>query len=219
MAITLPMKSKPMPTSLFEQSNVFTACSPRMYGRKITVLGPTNYDVFLILEFDPNISAFCERPPITLKLNSDEKRTRDLDFWVVKKDGEHYGLIVSGSTMSDTELANDVLARSALRSGFRCEIWQSSDLLRRVQFIRNLKQILPYVAMPFSGNSDLKHHIENLVIKNRETGISIRQLASIVRGAHPTLVYKGLFDLFHDGKIAADLDHNALSADTLWRAA
>ncbi|MDR3443704.1 hypothetical protein [Dyella sp.] len=68
----------------FLRSNVFVSWSPKL-DREIRLIGPSAFDAWLIIEFDPDIVDFCERPPLDLCLSQNDDKVK------YGKQGAHQG--------------------------------------------------------------------------------------------------------------------------------
>ena len=77
----------------FRRSNVFVAWS-RKAGRRVRLIGPIQYDAWLLIEFDPDVAWFCERPPVDLELIPLEGKFRPLDFWARRRSGKQFGVVL-----------------------------------------------------------------------------------------------------------------------------
>lgn len=197
----------------FDRSNVFVAYS-RKVDREIKVIGPTNFDAWLLLEFDVDIINFCERPPLDLALMpAKEGKHRPYDFWVRHRRGRQHGLIVYDPQLPrDCRLSVDLLKRSAAELDPALEIWLASDLRARSILIRNLKQLQPYVAMDHVIDRELRSKILERVDAGIEaTWSDIHRSAKLWFSG---LINSELARLIHSGRVAADLSQSPLSMST-----
>lgn len=130
----------------FLRSNVFVSWSPKL-DREIRLIGPSAFDAWLIIEFDPDIVDFCERPPLDLNLSQNDDKVRRLDFWIRRKSGMQTGIVLHDPTLSrDAGLPIELLQRAIERSDVSCVVWHVSDLRRRLMYLRNLKHLLPFLS-------------------------------------------------------------------------
>src|SRR4051794_25069246 len=76
----------------------------RKLERDVLLLGPSQFDASLILEFDHEIQRYCERPPLRIDiLPHSEKMARELDFWAERSNGQQFGIIVFDARPKLTE--------------------------------------------------------------------------------------------------------------------
>lgn len=201
-----PTKLSP---SEFMRSNVFVAWSRRV-DRDVELIGPHMYDAWLILEFDPSISWFCERPPVQITLLG-LKRTRAIDFWIQRRSGEHKGIVLHASAGSK-ECAVDLLQRSITASKLNCEIWPTADLKHRAVYVKNLKALQPFIAMSASSNEKLA---SSIIEKIQKLGnLTWSEVRRSFLSHFEDEVNAEIARLIHAGRIAADLEAQPLSGIT-----
>ncbi|WP_445147370.1 hypothetical protein [Dyella sp. Tek66A03] len=197
----------------FLRSNVFVAWSPKM-GREIRLVGPGLFDAWLLLEFDPDVIEFCERPALAIGLSVNEERSRSLDFWVRRRSGLQHGVVVHDAVLSrDASIPLELLQRSVERADFACRIWLAADIGRRRIYLRNLKQLLPYLAQQLSPDIELEELL--LAHVNVGGGASWMDLVSFASFRSIELVHVAIASLIHAGKLRADLSEPPLSNSTL----
>lgn len=115
MVASRDMRPRKMNSSEFCRSNVFIARSPRL-GRRVELVS-SQYEAWLFIEFDPQLELFCERPPMEIDLLPLEGKVQPLDYWVVTKAGEQYGvLIYHEKSMSARGRSLDLIERSIDRA-------------------------------------------------------------------------------------------------------
>ena len=138
-------KPRKISDAQFRRSNVFVAWS-RKAGRRVHLIGPTQHDVWLMLEFDPDVVWFCERPPIDIELLPLEGKRRALDFWARRHSGKQFGVVLHDVALArDKACPLDLLQRSIEASKLKCEIWPAADLRSQGTYVRNAKQLQPFV--------------------------------------------------------------------------
>jgi len=207
------LSPRPFRKGEFDRSNVFVVYS-RKVEREIKVIGPANFDAWLLIEFDVDIINFCERPPLDLTLMpTKEGKHRPYDFWVLHRRGGQHGLIVYDPQLPrDGRLPVDLLKRSVAEVDRAVEIWFASDLRARSTLIRNLKQLQPYVAMDHALDRALRSQILERVNAGKEvTWSDIHQSAKLW---YSGLISAELARLIHSGNVVADLSQAPLSMST-----
>ncbi|AJC44792.1 hypothetical protein SB85_02450 [Xanthomonas sacchari] len=210
------MRPREMSSSEFYRSNVFIARSPRL-ERKVELVS-SQYEAWLFIEFDPEIDWFCERPPLGIDLLPLEGQSHALDFWVVTRKGEQYGvLIYHEQAMSARGRSLDLIERSIDRANIRCQLWRADDLRKRFVHLRNLKQLLPFVLMPaMHGESAAERVLSYL--KWAEAASSAVTWSDVI--AHLGADFSGeanchIARLIHSGHIRANLLEHPLSDKTV----
>lgn len=210
----ITVSPRPITDKMFPSLNIFAAKSPKMHGRVVSLVGPTLFDAWHLLEFDPAVAAFCERPPYSVAIET--KRSREVDFWVEAADGTQRGLIVFGACKRDKLSTVDALSSSVESSGLRCDIWRSTDVERRYVFIRNLRLMRPYLATASADTMVLASTLLSEIRRSPTKSASIADLLQARPGVHPSQIYAAVIALFHCGSLVADLESSPLSPTTLW---
>ncbi|CAD7716538.1 hypothetical protein LMG31886_21570 [Xanthomonas hydrangeae] len=215
MVASRDMRPRKMSSSEFYRSNVFIARSPRL-GRRVELVS-SQYEAWLFIEFDPQIEWFCERPPMEIDLLPLERKVQPLDFWVVTRTGEQYGvLIYHEKSMSARGRSLDLIGRSIDRANIRCQLWRADDMQKRLVHLRNLKQLLPLVLMPAAHSEGMAERLLSY-LKWAAAACSpatwsdvIAHLGSEIVGEANCLIAR----LIHSGQIKANLFEHPLSGAT-----
>lgn len=197
----------------FRRSNVFVAWSKKA-GRRVRLIGPTQYDAWLLIEFDPDVLWFCERPPIDIELMPLEGKRRPLDFWARRRSGKQFGVVLHDMALArDKACPFDLLNRSIEASKLKCEIWLASDMRSRLVYVRNLKELQPFVAMDQPADEQLATtlvaHLER--VKKASWSELMTLFASRFEGA----VNAEIARLIHAGRVTANLADHALASNTV----
>lgn len=218
MRVSISQEPRPISDKVFMASNVFTLKSRKVAGRLVSLIGPTLFDAWYLLEFDPDVVAICERPRMDIAIVR-SKKSRGLDFWFARQNGSQCGVVVQGGSRGDKHIPMEVLQDSVAASGISCEIWRECDLLRRRLFLRNLKQMLPYLCQEGAIDFELVDTIERIVREGGSNGTSLSELFKAQAQRSRTQVAASLFAGYSMGRVIADLEHAALSAnETRWTA-
>lgn len=206
-----PLKPRKLGNAEFLRSNVFVAWS-RKLQRRAYLIGPNQFDAWHVIEFDAATPWYCERPPIELDLLPLVGKRRPLDFWLHRQSGEQTGVIVHDPAARDKSLPMDLLRRSLESAKLKCEVWPTSDLRGRAIYLRNLKQLQPFVAIDEAPDehlaSDMVAHLGRV---GEATWSEILTLFSPRFEGH---VNAELARLIHAGRIAANLSDHALASNT-----
>ncbi len=196
----------------FMGSNVFISWSLRL-GREVEIIGPTLYDAWLIVEFDPQIVEYCERPPISVDLAGEAGSNRPVDFWLKRVDGKQYGIIVFDPGLSrDRKLSLEAFQRSIKRSGPQWEIWSPMDLHSKRTLIENLKFLRPFTATEMPRDLELEN---GLVADVGGLGaVSWGELVARWSTRPPVAVNFAVARLIHAGRLFADLSDRFITNAT-----
>ena len=197
----------------FRRSNVFVAWSGKA-RRQVQLIGPNQYDSWLLIEFDPDVVWFCERPPIYIELLPLEGKRRPIDFWVRRSSGRQSGVVLHDVALArDKACPLDLLKRSIEASKLKCEIWQAADMRSRATYVRNLKELQPFVAMEQHSDDQMATaivaHLER--VKTAAWSELIALFASRFEGS----VNMDIARLIHAGRVKANLGDHLLASSTV----
>lgn len=197
----------------FQRSNVFVAWSAKL-GRQVQLIGPNQYDAWLQIEFGPDVAWLCERPPIHIELLPLEGKRRALDFWVRQHSGKQFGVVLhDGALARDKTCPLDLLKRSIEASKLKCEIWLAADMRSRKTYVRNLKELQPFVAMDHPSDDQLATalvaHLE------RVKTASWSELMALFASRFEGVVNTEIARLIHSGRVRANLEDHALASNTV----
>ncbi len=197
----------------FRRSNVFVAWS-RKAGRRVRLIGPSQYDAWLLVEFDPDVTWFCERPPIDIQLLPLAGKGRSLDFWLRRRSGQQSGVALYDAALGrDKAYPLSLLERSIESSALKCEVWQATDMRSRTTYLRNLKQLQPFVAFDQPSDErlaqDLVAHLE------RVRSASWSELMTLFTSRFEGVVNAEIARLIHAGRIKANLAEHLLGSSTV----
>jgi len=177
------------------------------------LIGPSSFDAWLVLEFDPDVIEFCERPPKHLTLSQNDDKVRVLDFWIRRKSGAQAGVILYDPVMGrDADLPMELLQRAIHRSETSCSVWNVADLRHRWTYLRNLKQLLPFLSNTPAVEAwvveAMKSHVE------RHGRASWLDLVSLVPTQSAYAANTAIAWLIHQGHVKGDLEEQILSNGT-----
>lgn len=174
----------------------------RKLGRAVLVIGPSQFDAALKLEFDRDVVSYCERPPLRAELlPRGIGRFLPLDFWVRYRRGRQAGLVVFEPTEA---LSLDLLRRSLDESALKWDVWQVADLAQQRQRVRNLKQLRPYVSSRDAEPNDIRTQIASYLKQFREGRWD--QIEATVQGSTGSRFARAIALMYHDGEIDLDLE-------------
>jgi hypothetical protein len=176
--------------------------SPKL-GRRLTLFSYAAHDAWLLLEADPKVQRFCERPA-----PFEGEAARTLDFWV------DYGRRAVFWVLGEAP-EREVLPQRMHE--LPLEVLKREDLLALATRIRNWSVIVPYlVAARRFADRRLESDLYRRLAKPHRLSSLERASAPI----EPSAVRAALFALLAEGRLAApDLDRTPLGAQTLFRRA
>jgi hypothetical protein len=134
-------------------NNYWEAISVKM-NRTVRMFSDLEYEHWLLIEGDPDVSIFCEQPKkIKVPLDGDIVESI-LDMWCQRKDGTELFIEIKYAAELDPEHRN--FSPRSLRqtraqqkwcdeNGFKYEIRTDKIIRRNPVYLDNLKMILPYV--------------------------------------------------------------------------
>lgn len=195
------------------KSNLFISWSRRL-GRRVRLIGPGQFDAWLMLEWDSDVLEFCERPPVSLQLLPRDCGRRAVDFWTRRRSGEQRGVF-----LHDPELIRDkacpleTLEASIKASRLHCVIWRAADIRSRSVLIRNLKQLQPFVAIEESANDRLAALL--LARLRKVKAVTWADIRKSCPTEYATSVDCEIARLIHAGSIAADIADHPLTSNTV----
>lgn len=206
-------KPRKLTNAEFQTSNVFAAWS-RKIGREVRLIGPNQYDAWLQLEFDPEVVWFCERPPIYIELLPLVGKKRAVDFWVRQRTAKQLGVVLHDVALArDKSCPVDLLKRSIEQSKLMCEVWQAADMRSRTIYLRNLKQLQPFLAMDQQSDEQLAASI--LAHVHQLGKASWSELLAISASRYEGIVHYEIARLIHSGRLKANLAEHPLASNTL----
>lgn len=198
-----PLFTEPVPLARPAGAHRFEAFSPKL-GRRLTFYRRALLDSWLLLEADPRVIAFCERPGYV----QFGGKARLADFWVRYIDRQELVLLGDAGMDQRAGPAKQELDEAA----FSIRSMSSADLAAARVWIGNWQQMLPCIVanrglVPWS----LSRAVERCLA-------SPQQLMTLERkcsNEDPVLFRAALFDLLHAGRVTApDLRTQPLSVHT-----
>jgi hypothetical protein len=166
--------------------------SPKI-KRRLTLFSWNTHDAWLLLEADPTVRAFCERPAY---VNGEAGRV--LDFWVDQGSGRAESLPPSVH-------------------GINLQVLRRPDMIAFARRIENWTQIVPY-RTSFMRHADRR--LQNDLFTRLEKPHRLERIEAAFHPLDVSVVRAALFDLLADGRVSApDIDFAPLGLDTVFRRA
>jgi hypothetical protein len=175
--------------------------SPKI-KRRLTLFSWDAHDVWLLLEADPTVRTFCERPAYC-----EGEAGRVLDFWVEQ----------GGCTKFVVLWTEDSDGKSLPTSihGIKLPVLRRPDTIAFARRIENWAQILPY-RTSFLRHADRR--LQNDLFARLEKPHRLERIEAAFHPIDVSAVRAALFDLLAQGRVSApDLDFAPLGLDTVFR--
>jgi hypothetical protein len=177
--------------------------SPKI-KRRLTLFSWDTHDAWLLLEADPTVRAFCERPAYV-----DGEAGRVLDFWV-QGNGPAKFLAMSTEEADAKSLPPSV-------HGVKLQVLRRPDMVAFARRIENWAQIVPY-RTSFMRQADRR--LQNDLFARLEKPHRLEQIEAAFHPLDVSVVRAALFDLLADGRVSApDIDFAPLGLDSVFRRA
>jgi hypothetical protein len=192
--------AKPLPAARPKGAHRFELFSPKL-ARRLTFFRQTLVDEWLLLEADPTVTYFCERPGYVQY----DGQQRIADFWVEFID--RHELVLLDDLRDEPSDARP--AGNFDEAELPVRRVTSADHAAARTWIDNWQRILPYVVanrgiVPVSLSSAVERFVrspQRLLAIEREFSMG-----------DPALIRAALFSLLHAGRVRApDLHTEALS--------
>jgi len=165
-----------------------------------------NFCQALMLEFDPQVEMYVERPR---RITVGEKRDLELSFWVGRRDGtQHYQFVIPTKRVASLSVglvklpADDELIHMALNQGLVLRLVHENSLASRASEVAVAYELLPLVwaNAKIAGARQLEVRIEDMLQNVERLTMSALQLQTgqarfAVACAVASLVYTGRVQL------------------------
>jgi hypothetical protein len=196
-----PSYEKPIEISRRPWQRRIEVYSPKL-KRRVTLFSWAAHDAWLLLEADPTVKVFCERPAYL-----EGGAGRLIDFWVSR--GRHAKFWVLGSAEPEK------LAMPKSAHGVSVQIMRRADLMAFDRLIDNWAQIVPY-RVSFARYPDGR--LQKDIFDRLEKPHRLERLEAAFHPLDVATVRAALFELLATGKIIApDLDSKPLGLTTMFR--
>jgi hypothetical protein len=199
--------------------NRWLAFSPKL-RRNVTLYNDLEYDHWVLIESNPLVKSFCEKPRRVRVHLSTGIVTTLFDMWLLWDTNEQeYRGVKYLCDLSQADL-NSRIHRQIQAQEKWCALSNVKHLTITDEVIRanpvslsNWKFILSTLAC--TQDIDLGSHIENIsrVVKSRGGG-TLQEIERLFPKIDRTLVMASVFTLLHRGLLKASLDNQYLNAST-----
>lgn len=175
--------------------------SPKL-ERRLMLLSNRCHDAWLLLEAEPRVRRFCERPEYL-----EDRKRRVVDFWVDKGRHKHF-LVVARPDEDGREWPKRVL-------GLPLRVWKPEVIDTQRVAIFNWGQMIPYLSI---YRRVPEERLDDEVLARLRKPHRLLRLEAAFHPIEPGRLRAALFRLLAAGKVVADgIDRNPLNSSTLFR--
>jgi hypothetical protein len=175
--------------------------SPKI-RRRLTLPSRDAHDAWLLLEANPNVKRFCERPAFL-----EGAAGRLLDFWVDEGRHEKFWIMSAG----------DADAKSLPKTvhGLAIRIISRADIVAMSMRIQNWAQIISY-RVTFGGLVDRR--LRSDILARLEKPLRLERIEATFHPIDVDVVRASLFELLAAGDVVSpDIDVTALGLSTVFK--
>lgn len=177
------------------KSHRFDVYGPKA-GRTLTLFGKTSLRSWILLESDPSIVTYCERPILI----ENAKPKRVADFWVQRKSGEEIWLLLRNRELEGAShfAPSSPFAKWCEKHRIHPKFLLQPDLQEENVFFENWGAILRYMA--FCKQSDSLRYAGEIksLIKSAK---NLTLIESRFPDTDSTVIRAVLFMLMHQGEV------------------
>lgn len=160
-------------------------------GRRLQCYGNLAFNLWILLETDPSVESFCERP--THLEFEDCKRLAD--YWIKRKSQEEF-LVIDPSILD--------LKPCPSTSKVPIRIITLSDLSAARVWINNWQRLLPIII---ASREHISPSLERSITKFIKEPMQLARIEREFVTGDPTLIRAALFHLLHKGILEAPSLH------------
>jgi hypothetical protein len=176
--------------------------SPKIQ-RRLTLFSRNVHDAWVLLEADPEVRTFCERPAYVA-----EEAGRLIDFWVDRGRHAKFWILGGGDDVEEASFP-------AMLHGVAVRILHRGDMIAAEVRIKNWSQIIPYL-ISFKRNTSRR--LQEEIFARVEKPHRLEHLEAAFQPIDVSVVRASLFTLVAEGRVAApDIDVAPLGPTTIFR--
>jgi hypothetical protein len=191
------------------KSHLYIVKAPKI-GRRIRFFHKLPLQQWVLLEADPDVETYCERPIVT---NHENIKNRIVDFWVKRKDQEEILFIRKPKqNKHQPDITNDPAFKAWVKDqNINIKVVTASEILAQPIYLENWQTILHFLASNMElVSNDLIEKVIDTCKANSE--ITLESITNCLSSQDPMLVYTAFFMLLHKGTLNShELADTALS--------
>lgn len=203
---------KPIPIKRREQyySNYWEGYSPKL-KRDVNFFGDLNYHFWLLVETNPEIASFCERPLSIEGVLNGKKMSSQFDMWLKWKDGKDTFVKVIYSSKNSSLLRN-LEETWCNTNGFEYIIQTEKDISKNSIELSNKKQLIRVIGRNSDPIETDVQRIKRLIAHDKT---SIRSIMEKVNGeCSLERIKKAVYWMIYQGIIQSNINERALSLES-----
>lgn len=165
-------------------------------GRMLALFGQTALRTWTVLESDPLVHSYCERPIVL----GDARPKRVVDFWVRRKNDEELWFLLHKNELQGAShfAHSSAFGKWCTSNGFRTKFIDPTDLTGEPIFYENWGSIIRYLS--FNKPTKTSGLVEEIV-ELTQTVKNLALLENHFPHTDPTVVRTALFTLVHRGVV------------------
>lgn len=214
------MVSKPRFPKAADNARPYNSHRYDVFGPKIrrtlALYGRDRLDVWTLLEADPNVDAYCERPIVI----ADMRPKRVIDFWVRRNNREELWFLLRPddcSTPEETAWLPSAFRTWAASQDLHLAPFDPVSLSDRKIFLDNWGHVIRYLAV---NGKLVRAALVDQVYEATDRPRTLHGLEACFSSDDPILVRTAAFSLLHCGKFrCVDISLKPLGPDSVFEAA
>lgn len=186
-----PHTREPLPLVRSRGAHRFEAFSPKL-ARRVMFYRRPSLDQWLLLETNPQVIAFCERPGYVLINGS----RRLVDFWSHHIDHQELVILID----PDTDISATVSACAGHDSELPIRFVPAAELAAARVWLDNWQRMLPYLV---TNSRLVPPTLPGAIVRLLKQSQRLLEIEREFASTDPVLVRAALFGLLHDGRASA----------------
>lgn len=210
------MVSKPRFSKAVESPRPYKSHRYDVFGLKVrrmlTLYGRIPLDTWTLLEADPGVDGYCERPILI----TDTKPKRVVDFWVRQKNRDELWFLLRPGEQAheDGNWLPPAFKTWAASQVFHLVFFNPVDLDDRKIFLENWGGIIRYLS---TNGKFVRSSLVDQIGEAIQRPKTLRGIEACFPEDDPMLVRTAAFSLLHRGKLRCDELHSTpLSLDSVF---
>jgi hypothetical protein len=204
---------EPLPIKRNESfiKNYWESYSPRLQ-RDVYFLGQLNYEFWLMLEINTEISTYCERPTIIKGVHNKRRFEITPNFWVQYKNGEESFVILEYEKAKKPKFDINLLEEWCYKQNKKLEVIKETYILQNQLIINNSKRLISFLSRKNVIEMDLHRIIKCLTTEK----ITIKSLVNELKSSltDQRIIESIYFLIFHN-RIASNITEKPINLNTV----
>jgi hypothetical protein len=161
-----------------------------------------SHDAWILLEADPEVRSFCERPAYVVG-----EAGRLIDFWVDRRRQAKFWILSGGESEAD--------GLPSTLHGIAVRVLHRADMIAAEMRIKNRSQIVPYLI---SFRRHINRRLQEEIFARVEKPHRLEHIEAAFQPIDVSVVRASLFTLVAEGRVVApDIDVVLLGPTTVFR--